>query len=160
MSGRGCYFDANGCYVCPELPAIIASPATVTTDAQLGWNAGADTIATLSGDVHVVDSFATAPMGVVFGLKASRRLPTEIALIAHGLYVRSVAGNCFVSVYELGQMIGTTQSYTLGNPLEILREGSKVTYWNNGVLMLTSVAKVLGPVFVNACLYAAGDTLP
>jgi hypothetical protein len=160
MAGRDCYFDANGCYVCPELAAVTAAPAITTTDPQLGWNAGGNTVAQRSGDLHVVEAFAVAPVGIVFGLKTARQLPTEIALIAHGLYVHSVAGNAFVAVYELGRQKGGTVAYVLGTSLEIRRVGSTVTYWNDGVLLAQSPARVLGPVVVNACFYAAGDTAP
>lgn len=160
MTGRNCYFDANGCYVCPELAAVTATPATTTTDPQLGWNAGANSVTQLAGDVHVVEAFDVAPVGIVFGLKADRPLPTEIALIAHGLYVHSVAGHAFVAVYEAGRQIGDAVSYVLGTPLEIRRVGTSVTYWNNGAPLAQSPARVLGAVIVNACLYAAGDTAP
>jgi len=160
MAGRDCYFDANGCYVCPELAAVTAAPATTTTDPQLGWNAGGNTVKELSGDVHVVEAFDVAPVGIVFGLRATRQLPAEVALIAHGLYVHSVAGNAFVAVYEAGRQRGDAVSYVLGTSLEIRRVGATVTYWNDGVPLARSPARVLGPVIVNACFYAAGDTAP
>lgn len=160
MTGRDCYFDANGCYVCPELPAVPGVAPSVVVDPQLGWNAGANSVAMLAGDVHVVWQFDVAPVGVVVGLKASRTLPAEPALMPHGLYVHSAGANSFVTVQEQGQALGEAVPYTLGTPLEIRRVGGVVTYWANGVLLRQSPARTLAPVCVNTCLYSAGDTVP
>jgi hypothetical protein len=157
---RGGYFDTNGCYVTPELPEVPARAASTTTDAQLGWNAGANSKTLLPGDVHVIFSFAAPPAGAIIGFKTGRQLPAEPALILHGLYVSSVADNVFVAVFESGRQIGSPVAYTLGNPLEIRRTGKSITYWNNGTLLRTSEAKTAAPVLVNSCLYAAGDTVP
>jgi hypothetical protein len=155
-----CYFDAAGCYVCPEVPTIPAKPATTVTDAQLGWNAGADSKLVLAGNAHVIWQFDTPPAGVIVGFKANRQLPAEIALVLHGLYVTSAGNSSFVTIFELGKQIGPTHTYIMSTPLEIRRAGLNITYWNNGVLIGNAEAKTMAPLFVNTCLYAAGDTVP
>lgn len=157
---RDCYYTPDGCVVCPELPAVAAQPASAITNPQIGWNAGANSIAQLSGDVHVMDSFATCPNGIVIGFKANRFNQTNPAGILHGLYFYRVGNNAFVEARELGQRVGSTLAYPPGGLWEIRRVGSNVSYWLNNARMAQSPARTLGAVLVNACLYAASDEVP
>lgn len=155
-----CYFDDDGCYVCPAEPAQPAIPYSRTVDPLLGWNAGADSVTTLAGDVHVTWSVDDLPAGIALGLKSTRLLPAELALLDHGLFVFPVAGEAFVQVIENGRQIGTPQAYVLTTTLEVRRVGSVMTYWNNGVLLASTKAHTAGALIVNACLYSAGDSVP
>lgn len=157
---RDCYFDSNDCYVCPELPGSPGTPTKVEVDPNLGWNAGAVSIATLSGDVYVSDAFDAAPSGIVIGFKADRVVNTDPTRILHGLYFYTVANVAFVEVRELGQRVGQPMRYTLGTPWMIRREADRVTYWMGSVLFAATAAKTLLPLLVNACLYSAGDSVP
>lgn len=155
-----CYTDSNGCTVCPEIPASPAVPPRVISDARTGWNAGANTIDELTGDVHAVWSFDTAPAGVFIGLKSSRKQPTEPSLIPHALYVYASGGHAFVEIREAGKKKGTAVMYTLGDALEIRRVGATITYYVNDVLLGSSPSNLGSVVVANACLYTAGDSVP
>lgn len=155
-----CYFDSHGCYVCPQLPASPGAPATSTSDPRIGWNAGANSVTQLSGDVYVSDAFDAAPTGIVLGFKADRVVNTDPTRILHGLYFYTVANAVFVEVRELGQRIGQPMRYTLGTPWTIRRQAGGVTYWLGGVLLAATLAQTLAPLLVNACLYSVGDTVP
>lgn len=156
----GCTYDAAGCLVCPEIPAQPAQPAQVITDPLLGWNAGANSITVLDGDLRVADTLDALPTGIVIGLKASRAGPTAPELITHGLYLYAAAGKCFVEVRESGLRVGTPQALAIGDTFEIRREAGRVSYWLAGVHWMHSARRSTGPVLVNACLYSAGDSLP
>lgn len=155
-----CYFDTNGCLVCPAIPAAPAQPASVRVLPNLGWNAGANSVHVLSGDVSLKDALTEAPAGIVIGLKTSRLLQTEPTLIDHALYFYTVAGVVFVEIHELGVQVGQAVEYPLGTPFEIRRIGSTVLYFVGGLLLATAAAKSLLPVLVNTCLYSAGDLVP
>lgn len=152
-----CYFDGDGCLVCPDIPA---TPAKVTRDANVGWNAGANSIVMLEGDVHVVESLDAVPAGIVIGLKGTREFVTAPSAIEHGFYLYTAVARAYIEIRERGQRVGTARPYTLGTAFEIRRVGGEISYWLAGVLLAQTPARVLGPVLVNACLYAAGDTLP
>lgn len=154
-----CYLDASGCLVCPEIAPTPAKAAHVVTDLRTGWNAGANSIAQLAGDVHVVLAYDQAPAGIMVGFKPSRKLNTEPALIDHAFYVYTKAGQPYVEVRERGVKIGAAQPYVLATTLEIRRVGGQITYWLDGVLLATTKAKSRAALVVNACLYASGDTI-
>ena len=155
-----CYLDSSGCVVCPEIAPTAGRPAHVVTDLRTGWNAGANSIKQLAGDVHVVVSFDAAPAGIMLGFKTSRKLATEPTLLDHAFYLYSKDGRPYVEVRERGAKIGAAQAYTLGKALEIRRVGGQITYWIDGVLLMTRPARSRAALVVNTCLYAAGDTIP
>lgn len=160
MTGVDCYYDTAGCLVCPAIPASPARPARVQTDPNLGWNAGANSLAMLDGDVRVAFALDALPTGIYVGLKGARRGVTAPELIPHAFYLYSAAGRGFVEVRERGLMRDSPKTYTLGDLLEIRREAGRVSYWLASALLYQSDARSTGPVLVNTCLYSAGDTIP
>lgn len=156
-----CYLDGQGCQVCPEIAAVPAQPALYQTAPVKGWNAGANSIASLSGDVHVVFDFDPMPVGIVVGFKsATAPIPQDNPnLIQHGVYGYLSQGVPTVDVMESGKTRASFV-YTRGQSIEIRRVGEKVTYWINEAQVYASAAPSFGALIVNACLYASGDTLP
>lgn len=160
MSGADCYIDASGCVVCPEVEAEPAASPIAIVDPLLGWNAGANSIAVLDGDVRVTDALEAIPVGIVVGFKGHRNGVTAPELIDHGLYFYGLDGRCYIEVMESGRRVGAPAEYTLGSLFEIRREAGKVSYWINQAKWLDSQKRSTGPVLVNACLFSGGDTLP
>lgn len=161
MDATDCYYDSDGCLVCPEVPASTGHATRVVTDANLGWNAGANSIAMLDGDVRMAIAPDAIPAGMFVGLKGSRVGPTAPELLTHAFYIYAAAlGKAFVEVRERGVLVGVATAYTLGSLLEIRRDGGRVSYWIAGAKVRDSAVASRGPVLVNACLYSAGDTLP
>lgn len=150
----------NVCTDCPELPAIAAAADRVTTDPGVGWDTGANSIAQFAGDVHVTDTFDPVPAGAVIGFKAVRTNQTDPAAILHGLYFYSLGGTGKVTIRERGIAVGEPIDYPAGTSWEIRRVGAQVTYWIDGVRIAARPALTLGPLLVNACLYAAPDSVP
>lgn len=155
-----CYFDSSGCYVCPQLPATPGTAAKIVSTPNLGWNAGANSITQIGGNVSMTDALTEVPTGIVIGIKIDRMFNTEPTRILHGLYFYTVNNQSFVQVVEKGISIGDPKPYTIGTKFEIRRVGSRVTYWLGGALLALSKAASLAPVLVNACFYSAGDIVP
>lgn len=157
---RDCYYDTAGCLVCPELPPVSFRPDTAKTDPRTGWNAGANSIKTVAGDLHVGDTVDVPPAGIVIGLKVGREGQADPAAVLHGLYFYKTAGQPMVEVRELGSRVGSIHAFTAGATWEIRRVGAWMTYLVAGVVLAKTPARSLGPMLVNACLYAAPDGVP
>lgn len=156
---RDCYYDGSGCLVCPELPAVVGQAASYVEQPILGWNAGANSIDMLDGNVHAVFD-VPAVTGVVIGLKGSRQQVTIPDLVAHGLYFSSAGTFHAVQVIEGGETKTGAAERALDDVFEIRRLNGVVTYWRNGALLYTSSKVSTGPVLINACMYSTGDALP
>ena len=154
-----CYFDASGCLVCPEEAAVPAVPAYTRQVANIGWNAGADSVDMLTGDVHTVFGVDTTIAGVVVGLKSTRLLPTVPNMTNYAFYFQQVGAATMVQVIERGAAKTDLRSYTSDDVFEVRRSNGVVTYWQNGDLIYTSATRSSGGLVVNACLYASGDSV-
>lgn len=153
------YTDADGCTVYPTCPAIASVPASIGRVPILGWNAGANSIDELNGNVHTVFTLPIADAGVVIGLRSDRARQTLPDLIEHGLYFASLGGVSLVHVVE--RAVARTAPVPRGaeDTFEIRRVGTRVTYWHNKRLMHMSAARSTGAKIINTCLYASGDTV-
>lgn len=160
MSGTDCYLDRNGCVVCPQVAAAPAVPPRVTTSANFGWNAGANSVAVLDDDVHMVESFSAAPVDVFLGFKYTRDGQTAPYGLAYAFRLYALGVNCIFEIWEGPLQCVGPSPYTLGQPLEIIRLGGQVLYNVNGAQVYASSKRSSGPLLVNACLFSAGDTLP
>lgn len=154
------YFDSDGCFVTPACSGIDPVAAYIETKAILGWNAGANSIMQLDGDVHAVFGMPQGTVGVIVGFKGARSRQTIPDLVTHGMYFQSLAGVDMVQVIERGQPKTTLQPRSALDTFEIRRAFGKVTYWQSGTMIYESVQPSVGPVLVNACIYASGDDVP
>lgn len=156
-----CYYDAAGCLVCPEQDAQAYVPARIEQQAELGWNAGADSIDALDDDLNTVFDMPMGVVGVVIGLKGGRSNPTVPGLIEHGWYFQKQGGVNVCQPIERGTPIGTPFAGRVeATSFEIRRVGSTVTYLRDGALVATSTTPSHGPKVVNTCLYASSDSVP
>ena len=153
------YFDTSGCLVTPARPAIAYQPARIEQRAVTGWNAGANSIDQLDGDLHVVFAMPMGVAGVVLGLKGSRRKQTVPELIEHGFYFQSLGGTNLVQIIERGVAKSTNAARAANDTFEIRRVGGAVTYLKNNVRIYSSSQPSRGPLVVNTCLYASGDAV-
>lgn len=151
------YYDENGCLVTPEQPAVTYVPARIERRPIIGWNAGANSITQLNGDMHTVFSMPLGTAGVVVGFRGGRTRQTVPDLIEHGLYFQSAGGYDMVQIVERGAPKTELVERGADDTFEIRRTYGRVTYWQDATLLYTSVAKSTGVKVVNACLYASGD---
>ncbi|MGC1549372.1 MAG: hypothetical protein WA777_12655 [Rhodanobacter sp.] len=158
-NGIDCAFDASGCLVCPEVPAVTPVPPHYKTEVVLGWNAGANSITQLDGDLHTVFSMPVGVTGVVVGLKSSRLNQTVPDALNYGFFFQSAAGLGIAQVTERGVPMIASQSYVDTDQFEVRRSAGVVTYWQNNTLLYTSKVMSFGPMVVNSCLFASGDAV-
>lgn len=154
-----CYYDAAGCLVCPEQPEVAASPGYFTERPIVGWNAGANSVAQLDGDFHLVTDIP-AVVGVVMGLKTSRARQTQTSLIEHGYAFGGGATAPLYKVVERGADKTMFTARSLSALFEIRRVAGVVYYYVDSALVYTSTERSYGPKIVNVCLYSSGDEVP
>jgi hypothetical protein len=147
----------GNCTDCPAIEAVVGVPAHYDNETRFGWDAGANSVIMLDGDLHVVFHVAAGILGMVVGFKALRFMPTQPALVAYGLYFTMVNGSNKVLVQEMGVTLTSAVSYGDGDQFEIRRSGGVVTYWHGATKLYTSNVRSDGALLVNACLYASGD---
>jgi hypothetical protein len=152
-----CYYDSDGCLVCPEQKAQAYVPAHIDHRAVVGWNAGANSITTLDGNLHTVFNAPSDITGLIVGLKGVRSRQTLPDGIEHGWYFQALAGAHMARVIERSVGKTSAASYTASDVFEVRRVNGKVTYLKNGVAVYTSTSVSSGAKVVNCCLYASGD---
>lgn len=155
-----CYFDEQGCVVCPERPELSPVPAYIERQPVLGWNSGANSIDARDGDFRVKFDMPLFSVGVMLGIKTSRQKQTLPTLIEHGWYFQSVASTSVAQVVENGQMKTAVQTHTDGDQYEIRRVNGRVYYVKNDTIIYASNMPSSGPKVVNCCLYASNDSAP
>lgn len=161
MTADACafYIDEHGCTIVPECPAIAYVPPRIEHKANVGWNAGANSITELGGDLHTVFTAPTPEVGMIIGLRTGRTSPILPNRVEHGLFFQSVGTENFVQVIESNLTKTSPVSYTASTSFEIRRVGAQVTYWQDGESIYSSAAPSFGTKVVNACLYASGDNI-
>jgi hypothetical protein len=157
VTNTPCYLDANGCTVCPEIPAVPAVPTTVTRRSIVGWNAGANTVKELDGDLQAVIPLPPRMSAVVIGLKHGRRAQTTPDLVEHGFFFQSLNGADRYQVIERGVTRTSSLARAADDVFVIRRVNGQVRYLVNGTEVYHSAVKSSGPVLLNCCLYTSGD---
>lgn len=150
--------------VCTDYPATPyqpAVPARYESTPTFEWNAGANSITELDGDVVVTVTGQNAAVGIVVGLADDRELPQgQYERISHGFYFHTnTSGHLLYDIIESGSIRTGGGTYTSTTVFELLRVGGVVTYLVDGALRRTSSTSSSGVVFVGTSLYATGDTI-
>lgn len=144
--------------ICTECPEIAAVPPSVTEHPVLGWNAGANSIAELDGDLHVVFYPGTST-GVVLGFKRDRGFQTDPVRIEHGFWIAMAGVARLAYVAELGVRKSNPVQVAPTDRYEIVRRAGVVSYYRNNRHVYTSRSASYGPLIVNCCMYATGDSV-
>lgn len=139
------------CY--PAVPATPGTPAQILTQDILGWNGGASSIATLSGDCYATFKFPPKPIAVVCGL-AGGDASADYNEATHAFYAHGTT----LQIVERGVVVATVTGVTLSTQptLTIIRRGARVTY-HVGAWQYTSGSQSSGPVVLDAALYSSSD---
>jgi hypothetical protein len=133
----------------------VAGNHLVKSSATPGWNAGAVSVETLTGDGSVeltTDETTTAKMA---GLSAGD-FDQSYQDIDFAFYLRA---DGVVAVREAGLARGTFGTYQAGDLFRIQVDGGVVTYWQNGALLYTSGAVPSFPLLVDTSLRTTGATI-
>lgn len=154
--GPGC--EAVGCVNCDAVEYSPGSPAYNVYEPVQNWDAGANSIDTLTGDLHTVFN-ADVTGALVVGFKASRENVAAPSAVLHGLLLRSQGGRLYVSVVERGEEVTSPVPRVEGDTFEIRRVNGNVSYWQNSTKLHVSAKRSFDALVVNACLYMSGDTV-
>jgi hypothetical protein len=119
-----------------------------------GWNAGANSVQTLSSDGFVefsTDEISGKMCGLSNGSTNNNYTEIDYALSL------GAAGN--VRVYENGVLKGAFGTYLAGDKFKVSVEGSVVKYYRNAALLYTSAVAPTFPLLVDTSLYTPGATI-
>lgn len=160
---RNCTTDpVTQCIDCPSIPPSQGTPSYIDSRPVQGWNAGANSVRTLAGDLFTRfrASFAGA---VLVGLKPGRARQFVPELVPFGLLFQFLAGQRYVRVIEFGVPRTSAQAYDPDDDFEIRRQRGQVTYLRHRATstqqLHASSTPSTGVLLVNACLYLSGDTV-
>lgn len=168
---RNCTVNSAGCVVCPSIPAVQAQPGRIEVTQVVGWNAGANSIDELDGDL-LLRFCVGQSQALVVGLREARRGrlgQAAVAAIARGWYIRTPPGGqgLVAQVMEYGTARTGLEPVDACAVFEIRRQADTVTYRVDGVVKRTvrnttnvaNATDLRGGAFVTACLYASGDAV-
>ena len=142
----------------PGRDAVPAVPAVTSTDYHIGWNAGANSLDTVTDDARVTFTPQVAAAVAVGFANVPREDVTTPNNLSHAfLIARQPNGRIRSCCLEFGQRVSQLIPYAPEDEFVIEREDGVVTYKINGDTVLVSTARSSGPIQVGTSLYAAGD---
>lgn len=125
---------------------------------DLGWNAGARSVAVEPGDC--TSTFKPSPncIGVIVGFNS---VDTGVSIndIQHGFYFRRYQGSQVYTVFEKGLSKTAPATYVDADVFHVTRNGGVVKYWVNSTVVYTSSTPSTGAVFLDTALYSTGDSV-
>lgn len=158
-----CEVVATNCIECSQVAPLPSSSATIVATPRLGWDSGATSIDSLSGDIHTVFGVPRGVGGVAVGFRNRDEPNVTPSRVQHALYFQTLNGTTYVRVIEYGRYKTNNVIIADGDVFEIRRVAGVVTYHRNpGTVfspLYTSRTPSSGVCVVNACLYASGDTV-
>lgn len=145
------------CTTCTGQPAIAPRPARVVQVANPGWNAGANSIQRLDGDLRAEWTVNERTVGAVCGLANTPRVATDVSAITHGWYAFTANGVMLAQPYERGRPKGTSQVITDASVLSIERNAGEVEYFIDGDSHYESIAPSSGAQLIGCTLFSPDD---
>lgn len=138
----------------PAVIGVTGRDSATITDSQLGWNAGAHSVDSLSGDFVIRCEVDAASMGVLVGIQPVGGAVASFNAIVHGVLI-SPAQN--PSAVERGSIkaVGSAAAGKLRVSIE--RIAGRVRLLVDGVLAYTSDTESLGDVVLSSVMYAGAD---
>lgn len=158
VGGKLCTTVTTSVYVpgsagTPPTPGIPAVPGQIVYDFQLGWNARARSIPTMTYGGSFAAVVKPDAVGAMLGLTA-QSADRGYADMPNAFYVRKGT----VSIYEFGAEVQSVGSYP-GATLKIRRYADKIQYLVNGSKVREVDATVTAPIWMSAGLYSGGDAI-
>lgn len=148
------------CTSIPEQPAVAERSAYVKYESSTGWDAGANSVDQLDGDVELVFSQPPAT-GVVVGFAMDREDPTDRSRVTHGFFFhRNLAGSPVAQVIESGATKTDEFAHLSTTEWRVQRIGGAVRYLMDGNVIFRSATPSAGVLSVGCSIYASGDEVP
>jgi hypothetical protein len=145
-SGGGTWTDVVG---------VEATNTGLTKNTPDGWNAGAATTASLSGNGTVQFSTAEANTYKMAGLTHAVT-DSSYDDIDFGVFLES---DGTLGIFEDGTYVGTFGSYRASDAFTVQVSGTQVSYLQNGTVFYTSTKTPTLPLVFVASLYSDGATV-
>lgn len=139
-------------------PGVPAVPGYTKTLPSLGWDAGANSIAELDGDLYVRFQVPAALGARVGFFTGGERDAADRDALAAGFYVYSDATGARWSIVDNGrQVVMDDNQHVADTFYEIRRVSGQITYFVGDVLRWRSPTPLEGALRVGTTLYAPGD---
>ena len=142
-------------------PGVPTIPGYTVYDQVRAWDAGANSIASVDGDLHVTFNVLTV-MGAKVGFFPEGPRPSaDASLLVNAFYVYSTADRQRWVIIDNGRTVQPVQNNiaTDSTEYEIRRVAGIVSYYVDGELMFTSKTTSDGPLRVGSALYKTGDVV-
>lgn len=143
-------------YFEPAVESVEGRDAYIVTNNQVGWNAGARSVAFIEGDLTAQFTLARGSTGILCGLVDNNFDPGSFNAVRHGVLART--GQPF-DIVENGTIVATSPvSFTADTTVIITRRAGVVRYsigaWSYQSANFSSGGKRLG-----TAMFTAGDSL-
>lgn len=127
----------------------------LTKTGATGWNAGAASNETITGDGYVTFTTAEANTYKMAGL-SNGDTDQSYGDIDFAVYLKANGG---VGIYENGVSKGAVSTYVAGDVFKVDSTGGVIRYYQNGILLYKSTATPAATLLVDTSLYSAGSTI-
>lgn len=138
---------------CSIIPGRPATPRAVSYQPDGGWTGGGRSIDWFEGDGYAEFSVSPGLIGAVVGLnsRTDTLSPTDCQ---HAFYVHMGS----IDIMESGAIVHSVAgAVTVATKFRIVASPTSVKYLVDGALVYTSESALVGPVYLDAALYATGD---
>ncbi len=139
-----------------NLGGVVDNAGTLERPTGSGWNAGAISTQTLSGDGYVEFEVSDTVSYLMFGL-GSGDTDQGYGDIEYAIYTYAATGDLLL--FENGSYRGTVGPYVIGDRLRVAVEGGVVKYRHNGALLYSSAVTPTYPLNVDTSVYSAGASI-
>lgn len=141
----------------PYRPAVAGRPATPSQtiiDYNIGWNAGAHSIAQLGAYDFATFSVDQTTVGAAVGYSVADTSAGYEELLYAWVFTNGIA-----KIMEAGAVVATSGAFVSTDRFDILRLGSKVLYRKNGAVVHTTTGATTVALYLDTSLYSAGDAV-
>lgn len=148
------------CTTYPAVPGVPRVPATYSTEKTYSWDAGANSVLELDGDVRL-EFVQPHAVGVVLGLTGTRDAVGSYARMTHAFYFHyDPMARPVYQVMEGGEPASHASVHDAATVFAIERVGGVVSYYVDDALVYRSLAPSSGTVLAGCALYSSGDQVP
>ena len=134
---------------------VALSSNNLTKTGSNGWNSGASTVATISGDGAAAFTTSENTTAKMAGL-SNGDSTHGYSDIDFAWYMRA---NGTLGIYEGGSYVGEFGTYAANDTFKVQVASGVVTYWHNGASVYTSAATPTFPLLVDTSLSTNGATI-
>ena len=154
LNGAGYQVYTNGPTVTPTNATDVTFSGSIATKTAggTGWNAGFNSVETISGNGFAEGVAPTNTWNIIIGLQGAYAVPNSD--VDYEIYISSAG---LVYVYEDNTQRGQFGSYNPGDRFRIVRNGTIVSYYHNGGLFYVSAVPSTAILHLACVMNEQGD---